>query len=48
MEYQVDSLDMIFDMQPVADVEPAAVYGQRPVEPDIVYHKRYQLLGKLV
>ena len=48
VEDHVDGPCMVLDVQPVADIFPAAVHRQRSSAADVVDEKRDQLLRKLI
>ena len=48
MDDKVDSAAVILNVQPVADIQTLAVYGERLVSKHICYHKGYQLLGEVI
>ena len=48
VEDHVDGPCVVLDVEPVADVLPAAVHGQRPSVADVVDEQRNQLLRELV
>jgi hypothetical protein len=48
MEYHIYRFGMVFNIKPVADVLPFAVYRYVLAFPDVIDCQWYQLFGKLV